>query len=165
MDKLRTAMAAASPDTIPMAQDHSQSALARLDNTESQGDQGEPLPAFSLTPVSHSPTARDFGKTVHCLEVLQAVQEDTRTAGWYWGDVRGKAAVGAATNALLNQGLIHSVIGPPPFRLTVKGKEFIETYKKDWEAFLAHTDRRGTVERFAHALRQIPQEDKVLDSL
>ena len=162
MDKLRTAIAAASPDTIPMSQDHSQSALERLDNTESQG---EPLPAFSLTPVSHSPTARDFGKTVHCLEVLQAVQEDTRTAGWYWGDVRGKAAVGAATNALLNQGLIHSVIGPPPFRLTVKGKEFIETYKKDWEAFLAHTDRRGTVERFAHALRQIPQENKVTDSL
>jgi len=162
MDKLRTAIAATSPDTIPMSQDHGQSARAHLDNTESQG---EPLPAFTLTPVSHSPTERDFGKTVHCLEVLHAVQDDTRTAGWYWGDVRGKAAVGAATNALLNQGLIHSVIGPPPFRLTVKGKEFIETNRKDWEAFLAHTDQRGTVERFAHALRQIPQEDKVMDSL
>ena len=106
----------------------------------------------------NQPLEMDFGKTLHCLEVLQAVQKDTRTAGWYWGDVRGKAAVGAATNALLNKGLIHSVVGPPPFRLTVKGEEFIETHRKDWEAFLAHTDQHGTVERFGDALKQIPEE-------
>lgn len=102
----------------------------------------------------------DFGKTLHCLEVLQAVQEDTRTSGWYWGDVRGKQAVGAATAALLNKGLIHAVVGPPPFRLTPKGEEFIRIHLRDWEAFWAQTDRRGTVERFAQALMLLPEEDK-----
>ena len=92
------------------------------------------------------------------------MQEDTRTSGWYWGDVRGKAAVGAATGALLNKGLIHSVVGPPPFRLTAKGEAFIETHRKDWEAFLVNMDRQGTVEKFANALRQIPDESKAVDS-
>ena len=134
MPQTHSELAVASPETIPMAQDH-------------------------------SPRERDFGKTLHCLEVLQAVQTDTRTAGWYWGDVRGKAAVGAATNALLNKGLIHSVVGPPPFRLTLKGEEFIETNRKDWEAFLAHTDQHGIVERFGDALRQIPEESPAVDAL
>jgi hypothetical protein len=100
----------------------------------------------------------DFGKTLHCLEVLQAVQKDTRTSGWYWGDVRGKEVIGAATTALLHKGLIHSVVGPPPFRLTPKGEEFIGTHIGDWQAFLARPDRRGAVEQIAQALTQMPDE-------
>lgn len=100
----------------------------------------------------------DFGKTLHCLEVLHATQADTRTSGWYWGDVRGKEAVGAATTALLHKGLIHAALGPPPFRLTAKGEAFLETHRRDWEAFLAQTDRRGTVARFAQALGQLPED-------
>ena len=106
----------------------------------------------------------DFRQTLHCLEVLQAVQTDTRTSGWYWGDVRGRSAIGAATSALLRRGLIHDVVGPPPFRLTPKGEEFLETHRKDWDAFLANTDRQGTMEKFAHALRQIPEEREAVDS-
>jgi len=106
----------------------------------------------------------DFRQTLHCLEVLQAVQTDTRTSGWYWGDVRGKSAVGAATGALLRRGLIHAVVGPPPFRLTPKGEEFLGTHRKDWEAFLANTDRQGAMEKLTHALGQIPEEREVVDS-
>jgi hypothetical protein len=108
--------------------------------------------------MSQNPLEMDFGKTLHCLEVLQAVQTDTRTAGWYHGDVRGKVAVGGATGALLRRGLIHAVVGPPPFQLTPKGEEFLETNRTAWEAFLANTDRQGTVEHFASALRQMPEE-------
>jgi hypothetical protein len=108
------------------------------------------------------PLEMDFGKTLHCLEVLQAVQTDTRTAGWYHGDVRGKVAVGAATWALLRRGLIHAVVGPPPFRLTPKGEEFLETNKTAWEAFLANTDRQGTVAHFANTLQQIPEESETV---
>jgi hypothetical protein len=145
-----------------MSQDPSQSAQERLARTELPLGQWEPLPAPNIIPVSQRPREADFGKALHCLEVLKAVQGDTRTAGWYWGDVRGKAAVGTATAALLNKGLIHSVVGPPPFRLTAKGEEFIETHRKDWEAFLANTDRQGTVEKFANALRQIPEEGEAV---
>jgi hypothetical protein len=98
-----------------------------------------------------------FAKTVHCLEVLQAVQTDSRTAGWYWGDVRGKAAIGVATGALWRRDLICSRVGPPPFRLSPKGEAFLQTHKKAWEAFLANTDRPATVEHFARALTQIPE--------
>jgi hypothetical protein len=114
--------------------------------------------------MTQEPLEMEFGKTLHCLEVLKAVQTDTRTTTWYWGDVRGKRAVGAATTALLRRGLIHSVVGPPPFRLTAKGEEFIGTNSKAWEAFLANSDRQGTVERFAHALAQIPEEREAVDS-
>ncbi len=158
MHKIQTETTVASPEPIGRAHDHSQSTQDRLFRTKLQLGRWEPLPAFSIAPVSQRPRERDFGKTLHCLEVLQAVQEDTRTSGWYWGDVRGKAAVGAATAALLNKGLIHSVVGPPPFRLTAKGAEFIGAHREDWEAFLAKTDRQGTVERFVDALRQIPAE-------
>src|SRR5256885_12612319 len=98
----------------------------------------------------------DVGKTLHCLEVLQAVQTDTRTSGWYWGDVRGKAAVGAATSALWCKDLICSRVGPPPFRLTPKGEAFLQTHTKEWAAFLADSGRHDIVEHFARALRQLP---------
>jgi hypothetical protein len=114
--------------------------------------------------MMQKPREMDFGKTLHCLEVLQAVQTDTRTAGWYHGDVRGKVAVGAATGTLLRRGLIQAVVGPPPFRLTPKGEEFLETNRKTWEAFLAHTDRQGTVDQFTTVLRQMPEESEVVDS-
>lgn len=115
--------------------------------------------------MTQEPLEMEFGKTLHCLEVLKAVQTDTRTAAWYWGDVRGKGAVGAATTTLLRKGLIHSVVGTPPFRLTPKGEGFIETNSEAWEAFLASTDRQGIVGRFAHALTQIPEEYEAVDSL
>jgi hypothetical protein len=101
-----------------------------------------------------------FATTVHCLEVLDAVQKDSRTSGWYWGEVRGKAAVGAATGALWRRDLICSRVGPPPFQLTAKGEAFLKAHKKAWEAFLANTDRPATVEHFARALTQVPEIDK-----
>ncbi len=97
------------------------------------------------------------GKTLHCLEVFQAVQTDSRTSGWYWGDVRGKAAVADATTALWRKDLICSRVGPPPFRLTPKGEAFLKTHRKAWEAFLANTDRHETLEHFADALQQVPE--------
>ena len=110
------------------------------------------------------PLDMDIGKTWHCLEVLQAVQTDTRTSGWYWGDVRGKAAVGAATTALWRRDLICPRVGPPPFQLTPKGKAFLTTHKKAWQAFLDNTDRHETVEHFAHALKQIPEIHEARDA-
>ncbi|MGE4089331.1 MAG: hypothetical protein AB7G75_00665 [Candidatus Binatia bacterium] len=107
----------------------------------------------------------DFGKTLHCLEVLQAVQTDTRSSGWYWGEVRGKAAVGAATDALWRRDLICSRVGPPPFCLTSKGEMFLQTHKKAWEAFLANVDRSETVAHFAHALQEIPEVHAAQDTL
>jgi hypothetical protein len=112
----------------------------------------------------NQPVEMNVGKTLHCLEVLHAVQTDSRTSGWYWGDVRGKAAVGAATTALWCKDLICSRVGPPPFRLTPKGEEFLKTHKKAWEAFLADTDRPATVAHFAQALRQMPEVHEAWDA-
>ena len=105
----------------------------------------------------NQPLAMDFAKTVHCLEVFQAVQTDSRTSGWYWGDVRGKADVGAATNALLRRDLICSREGPPPFAITAKGEAFLKTHEQAWEAFLAKTNQPTTIEHFARALTEIPE--------
>ena len=113
----------------------------------------------------NQPLDMTFGETVHCLEVLHAVQTDSRTSSWYWGEVRGKAAVGAATSALWRRDLICSRVGPPPFELTPKGQAFLKTHKKAWEAFLANTDRPVTVEHFAHALTQIPETHEARDAL
>ena len=107
----------------------------------------------------------DDGKTLHCLEVLHAVQTDSRTAGWYWGDVRGKAAVGAATTALWRRDLICTRVGPPPFELTPKGEAFLQTHKKEWEAFVANTARPETVAHFAQALRQTPEVHEARDAV
>jgi hypothetical protein len=109
--------------------------------------------------MTHPPELT-FATTVHCLEVLDAVQKDSRTSGWYWGEVRGKAAVGAATGALWRRALIGSRVGPPPFQLTAKGEAFLKTHQKAWEAFLAKTDRAATVEYFARALTAIPAVDQ-----
>ena len=104
----------------------------------------------------------DYGTTLYCLEVLEAVQTDSRTSGWYWGDVRGKAGVAHATAALCRKDLICSRVGPPPFRLTIKGEEFLRTHKKSWEAFLAKTDLSAAVNHFTPLLIQIPgtQEER-----
>jgi len=105
------------------------------------------------------------GQAVHCLEVLHAVQTDSRTSAWYWGDVRGKAAVGAATGALWRKDLICSRVGASPFCLTPTGETFLKTHKKAWEAFLANTDRPTTVEHFARALTQMPEVHNAQDAL
>jgi hypothetical protein len=113
--------------------------------------------------MMNQPLEMDVRKTLHCLEVLQAVQADTRTSGWYWGDVRGKAAVGAATTVLWRRDLICSRVGPPPFRLTLKGEAFLKTHKKEWQTFLANTDRHEIVEHFARALREMPEVHEARD--
>src|SRR5262245_308610 len=107
----------------------------------------------------------DAGQTVHCLEVLQAVQTDSRTSGWYGGDVRGTAAVDAATGALWRKDLICSRVGASPFPLTPKGEAFLQTHRKAWEAFLTHTDRAETLAHFSHALTQIPEVHDARDTL
>ncbi|MGE0826566.1 MAG: hypothetical protein AB7G75_19640 [Candidatus Binatia bacterium] len=112
----------------------------------------------------NQPREMDVGKTLHCLEVLHAVQTDSRTSGWYWGDVRGKAAVGAATTTLWRRDLIGSRVGPPPFRLTSKGEAFLNTHRTAWEAFLTHADRHETLAHFAHALQQMPEVQQALDA-
>lgn len=112
--------------------------------------------------MDQQPLAMAFAKTVHCLEVFHAVQTDSRTSGWYWGDVRGKASVGAATDALLRRDLISSRVGPPPFEITAKGEAFLKTHEHAWEAFLAKTDQSATIEHFARALTEIPE---VLEAL
>lgn len=99
----------------------------------------------------------DNRQTVHCLEVLHAVQTDSRTSGWYWGDVRGKAAVGVATSALQRKDLICAGVGASPFRLTPKGETFLKTQRHAWEAFRCNTDRPATLKHFAHALAQLPE--------
>jgi hypothetical protein len=107
----------------------------------------------------------DVGQTVHCLEVLHAVQTDSRTAGWYWGDVRGKAAVGAATGALWRRDLICSTVGVSPFCLTPTGEAFLQTHQNAWQAFLDATDHHATVHHFAQALGQLPEVHDVRDAL
>jgi hypothetical protein len=107
--------------------------------------------------MKQQPVEMDIGKTLYCLEVLQAVQTDSHTSGWYWGDVRGKAGVGAATNALWRRDLICSGVGRPPFQLTPNGEAFLKTHKKAWQAYLDKTDRHKAVQYFAAALQQIPE--------
>ena len=165
MPQLRADVTSASPEMSLITKDHGQRAQECLSSTKLQLGQWEPLPALRFSPVPPTLRRLEFGKTLHCLEVLQAVQQDSRTAGWYWGDVRGKVAVGAATAALVNRGLIHAVVGPPPFRLTPKGEEFLGTHRTAWEAFLAKTDRQSTVETFAQALLQLPEESTAVSSL
>jgi len=109
------------------------------------------------------PLEMNTGKTLNCLEVLHAVQTDTRTSGWYWGDVRGKAAIGAATTALWRKDLICSRVGPPPFQLTPKGEAFLKAHGKEWAAFLADTDQHETVAHFTHALEQMPEVHEARD--
>ena len=106
----------------------------------------------------------DYGMTLRCLEVLAAVQTDSRTSGWHWGDVRGKAGVAAATAALWRKDLICSKVGPPPFRLTIKGEAFLRTHRKLWEAFLANTER-ATVGYFTSVLMQLPETHEARDTL
>jgi hypothetical protein len=99
----------------------------------------------------------DNGQTVHCLEVLHAVQIDSRTAGRYWGDVRGKAAAGAATSALRHKDLVCAGVGAPPFRRTPKGEAFLKTRQHPREVFRSNTDRPATLKHFALALAQPPE--------
>ena len=77
----------------------------------------------------------ELATALSCLQVLRAVQKDSRTSGWYRGEVRGKEAIGAATASLERKGLIQPAVGPQPFRPTKKGKEFITTQIKDWDIF------------------------------
>ncbi len=101
-------------------------------------------------------TVLDVGQTLQSLEVLRAAQNDTRTSGWYLGEVRGKEAIGAATTSMLRKGLIQAGVGPQPFRLTPKGKEFIVSNVKDWDTFLAKITKPGIVEKVAKALTGVP---------
>lgn len=114
--------------------------------------------------MNQQPVEMDTGRTLSCLAVLQAVQTDSHTSGWYWGDVRGQAGVGAATNALWRRDLICPGVGRPPFRLTSKGEAFLKTHKKVWQAFLDNTDRHETVGHFAAALRQMPETHEARDA-
>jgi hypothetical protein len=113
--------------------------------------------------MTDQPLEMNFVKTLNCLEVLHAVQADTRTSAWYWGDVRGKAEVGAATVALWRKDLICSRVGPPPFQLTPKGEAFLKTHQKEWAEFLANTNRREIIEYFAAALKQTPEVHEARD--
>jgi hypothetical protein len=61
--------------------------------------------------MMNHPLAITVSKTPHGLEVLHAVQTETRTSGWYWADVRGKAAVGAPTTALWRRDLTYILMG------------------------------------------------------
>ena len=114
--------------------------------------------------MNQQPVEMDIGKTLYCLEVLQSVQTDSHTSGWYWGDVRGQAGVGVATNALWRRALIYPGVGRPPFQLTPKGEAFLKTHKKAWQAFLDNTDHHETSEHFAQALKQIPEIHEARDT-
>jgi hypothetical protein len=107
----------------------------------------------------------DYGTVLYCLEVFEAIQTDSRTSGWYWGEVRGKAGVARATAALCRKDLICPTVGPPPFRLTSKGEEFLRTHQTPWEAFLAHADRSAALAHFAEALAQLPDVHETRDAL
>ena len=73
--------------------------------------------------------------------------------------MRGKEAIGAATTFLLRKALIRAAVGPQPFLLTQKGKEFIGSHIKDWDVFLAKKTRQGTVEKVAKALMRLPEDN------
>jgi hypothetical protein len=105
------------------------------------------------------PTKQEIALALHCLQVLRAVQQDSRTSGWYRGEVRGKEAIGAATVTLERKGLIQSAGGLQPFRLTKQGKAFIATQIKEWEPFVARLQRPGALEKFAKALRRVPERN------
>lgn len=110
--------------------------------------------------MAKEPTTHELSTTLHCLQVLRAVQKDSRTSGWYRGEVRGKEAIGAATTSLERKGLIQPAAGPQPFRLTKKGKEFITTEIKDWDTVVAKLNRPGTLAKFAKALGRVSEESK-----
>jgi hypothetical protein len=108
--------------------------------------------------MAKKPLVQDGSKTRHYLDVLRAVQKDTHSSGWYRGEVRGKEAIGAVTDALLRKGLIHAAVGPQPFRLTKKGKEFIAAHIKDWDALMAKIDQPGTMEKMTKALGRVAEQ-------
>jgi hypothetical protein len=104
-------------------------------------------------------TAQELGLALHSLQVLRAVQKDSRTSSWYRGEVRGKEEIGTATASLVRKGFIQPAAGPQPFRLTKKGKEFIATQIKEWETFVAKLNRPGALEKFAKALGREAEEN------
>lgn len=107
--------------------------------------------------MSKELAAQEVRRALHCLEVLQSVQKGARTPGWYRGEVRGKEAIGTATDYLMRKNLIQSTDGLQPFRLTKKGKEFFATVIKDWKKFMETIDQPKVVERFAKALASIKE--------
>jgi hypothetical protein len=110
--------------------------------------------------MTKEPTMHELATALSCLQVLRAVQKDSRTSGWYRGEVRGKETIGAATAYLERKGLIQPAAGPQPFRLTKKGKEFMATHIKDWDMLVAKLNRPGTLERFAKALGRVSEGNK-----
>ena len=102
-------------------------------------------------------TAQELGMALHCLQVLRAMQKDSRTSGWYRGEVRGKEEIATATASLVRKGLIQPAVGPQPFRLTKKGKEFIADQIKEWETFVAKLNRPGALEKFARTLGRVAE--------
>ncbi|HEV8716041.1 MAG TPA: hypothetical protein VGX03_24835 [Candidatus Binatia bacterium] len=110
--------------------------------------------------ANKEPTRQEVEMALYCLQVLRAVQKDSRTSGWYRGEVRGKEAIGVATATLVRKGLIQPAAGPQPFRLTKKGKDFIATQIKEWETFVAKLNRPGALEKFARALGRVPEDNK-----
>src|SRR5262245_18214028 len=109
--------------------------------------------------MAKAPTAQELGMALHSLQVLRAVQKDSRTSGWYRGEVRGKEEIGTATAFLVRKGLIQPAAGPQPFRLTKKGKEFIAAQITEWETFVAKLNRPGALEKFAKALGRVAEEN------
>ena len=107
--------------------------------------------------MAKKPLGQEAGKTKQYLEVLRAVQTDSRSSGWYRGEVRGKEAIGLATATLLRKGLIGPAAWPQPFRLTKQGKEFIALHIKDWDTLQAKLGRPGTIEKVAKALGRIAE--------
>jgi predicted transcriptional regulator len=110
--------------------------------------------------ANKEPTRQEVEIALHCLQVLRAVQKDSRTSGWYRGEVRGKEAIGVATASLVRKGLIQPAAGPQPFRLTKKGKEFIAIQIKEWETFVAKLNHPGALEKFTRALGRVSEDNK-----
>jgi hypothetical protein len=105
-------------------------------------------------------SAQELSAARQCVDVLQAAEKGARTPGWFRGEVRGKEAVGRATNALVGSGLVQPDGGPQAFRLTTKGKTFVSQQVKDWESFLAKLNRPGNLEKVAKALQQAAASKK-----
>ena len=105
-------------------------------------------------------TGQELMRARLCVEVLRAVQKDARTSGWYRGEVRGQAAIGAATMTLEQKGLLQPASGAQPFRLTKKGQEFVKAHIKDWESFMTKLDHPGRVEKIANALKRVATAGK-----
>jgi hypothetical protein len=104
-------------------------------------------------------TEEEIRTALRCIDVFQAIQKDIRTPGWYREEVRGKEAIGSATDALMRKGLIHPAGGAPPFRLTKKGQEFLGAQSKEWQTFMPKLERPGAVEKFAKALSRVAEQD------